>query len=72
LPRLWEQGIPRECGDVCWVGETIILRITAPYILYEQTARYTWTDYTTNTYGSPGQNAGLQKKLDMTCQHNLS
>jgi hypothetical protein len=51
VPRLWEQGIPQECGDDCWVGEAIVLRITAPYILYEETAGYTWTDYTTNTDG---------------------
>jgi len=78
LPRLWEQGIPRECGDDCWVGEAIVLRITAPYILYEQTCGHTWTYYTTNTDGkgitcnrSHGQNTGLQKKLDTKCQHNL-
>jgi len=56
-----------------------VLRVTAPCILCEQRAGYTWTDYTTNTYGkgiiyngSHGQNTGLQKKLDTTCQHNLS
>jgi hypothetical protein len=61
------------------LGEAIVLRITAPYILYEQTAWYTWTDYIANTDDKRiirnrtyGQNTGLQKKLDATCQHNLS
>jgi hypothetical protein len=79
LPRLWEQRLQRECGDDCCVGEAILLRMAAPYVLYEQTAGYSWTDYTTNTYGkgiiynrSHGQNTGQQKKLDTTCQHNLS
>jgi len=30
LPRLCEEAILRESEDGCWVGEAIILRITAP------------------------------------------
>jgi len=30
MPRLCEQGIPRESEDGCWVGEAIILRIITP------------------------------------------
>jgi hypothetical protein len=30
LPRLWEQGIPREGEDGCWVGEAMVLRVTTP------------------------------------------
>jgi hypothetical protein len=33
LPRLWEQGIPREDEDDCWVGEAIVLRVTTPCTL---------------------------------------
>jgi hypothetical protein len=29
LPRLWEHGIPREGEDDCWVGEAMVLRVTA-------------------------------------------
>jgi hypothetical protein len=28
LPRLWQQGIPREVEGDCWVGEAIVLPIT--------------------------------------------
>jgi hypothetical protein len=37
--------------DDCWVGDGTELRITTPYILYEQTAEYTWTEYKTNREG---------------------
>jgi len=31
LPRLCEQGLPREGEDDCWVGEAALLRITTPF-----------------------------------------
>jgi hypothetical protein len=30
LPCLWEQGIPQEGEDDCWVGEAVVLRVTTP------------------------------------------
>jgi hypothetical protein len=30
LPRLWEQGIPREGEDDCWIGDAMVLRVTTP------------------------------------------
>jgi hypothetical protein len=30
LSRLWEQGIPREGEDDCWIGEAMVLRVTTP------------------------------------------
>jgi hypothetical protein len=30
FPHLWEHGIPREGEDDCWVGEVMVLRVTAP------------------------------------------
>jgi len=33
LPRLCEQGLPREDEDDCWVGEAVVLHITASYTL---------------------------------------
>jgi hypothetical protein len=31
LSCLWEQGVPQEGEDDCWVVEAIVLRITTPY-----------------------------------------
>jgi len=31
VPRLWEQGTPREGAGEFWVGEVIVLRINTPY-----------------------------------------
>jgi hypothetical protein len=27
---LWEEGIPREGEDDCWVGEATVLHVTSP------------------------------------------
>ena len=56
-------------------------RITAAEMKYmRRTARYTWTDYKTNSHIAKGirnntssrQTTGIQEELDTTCKQNAS
>jgi hypothetical protein len=62
LPRLWEQGIPREGEDDCWVGEDTLQRLYKKHRDCKET----------NFNHSFGQDTGIQTKMVATCKQNAS
>jgi len=66
FPRLWEQGIPREDENNCWVGEAIVLTITTPYTqLAQGIMGNLWRDYWIRETGTGQQVAQLHKRYTM-------